>query len=79
MYVVRNETRAPTANPPNSIRLEGTPTIPPSYTRVCAVVQECGEGETDTQTAVVTIHFALAMPHAKFNDFSVSKNINYGT
>ena len=24
---------------------------------------ECGEGQTDTQTAVVNIHFASAMPH----------------
>ena len=41
----RNETRAPIANPPNSAQLEGTSTI-----RVCAVVWECGEGQTDTQT-----------------------------
>ena len=26
-----NETRAPIANPPNSAQLEGTPTIPPTY------------------------------------------------
>jgi len=44
-----NETRAPIANPPNSAQLEGTPTIPPSYIRVRAVVWECGEGQTDTQ------------------------------
>jgi len=43
-----NETRAPTANPPNSAHLEGTPTIPPSYIRVHAVVWECGKGQTDT-------------------------------
>ena len=29
----------------------GTPTIPPSYIRGRAVVQECGEGQTDRQTA----------------------------
>jgi len=33
-----NETRAPIANPPNSAQLEGTPTIPPSYIWVRAVV-----------------------------------------
>ena len=26
------------------------PTIPPSYTRFCAVVWECGEGQTDRHT-----------------------------
>jgi len=41
------------------------PTIPPTYVWVCAVVWECGEGQTDTQTAVASIHFALAMPHVK--------------
>jgi len=41
-----NETCAPTANPPNSAQLEGTPTIPPSYIQVCAVAWECGEGQT---------------------------------
>ena len=33
-----NETSAPTANPLTSAQLEGTPTIPPSYIRVRAVV-----------------------------------------
>jgi len=47
-------------NPPNSAQLEGTPTIPPTYIRVRAVVWECGEGQTDTQTAVTNIHFASA-------------------
>ena len=32
------------------------PTIPPSYIRVCVVVWQCGEGQTDTQTAVANIH-----------------------
>jgi len=32
-----NETRTPTANPPNSAQLEGTPTISPSYIQVHAV------------------------------------------
>ena len=42
-----NETRAPIANPPNSAQPEVTPTIPPSYIRVRAVVWECGKGQTD--------------------------------
>jgi len=45
-----NETRAPIANPPNSAQLGNTPTILPSYIRIRAVVWECGEGQTDTQT-----------------------------
>jgi len=47
--------------------IEGTPTIPPSYTRVRAVVWECGEGQTGTQTIVANIYFALATPYAKCN------------
>jgi len=41
----------------------------PSYIRVRAVVWECGEGQTDTdtETAVDTIHFASAKPHVKCN------------
>jgi len=38
------------ANPPNSAQLEGTPTIPPCYIWVRAVVWECGEGQTDRHT-----------------------------
>jgi len=45
-----NETRAPITNPPNSAQLECTPTMPPSYIRVRAVVWECGEGRTDRHT-----------------------------
>jgi len=70
----RNETHAPIANPPNSAQLERTPTIPPSYILVRAVVRECGEGQTDThrhthththrererRTAVTNIHFISA-------------------
>jgi len=41
-----------------------TPTIPPSYIRVRA---QCGEGQTDTQTAVTNIHFASATPPVKCN------------
>ena len=71
-----NKTRGPIANPPNSAQLEGTPTIPPTYTRVRAVVWDCGEGQTDkhrhtnTQTAVTNIHFASATPHAKCNQIN---------
>jgi len=57
-----NETRTPIANPRNSAQLEGTPYHSPSYIRDRAVVWECGEGQahrqTDTETAVTTIHFA---------------------
>jgi len=63
-----NETRPPITNPPNSAQLRGTPTIPPSYIRVRAVVWACGEGQTDRhtdlQTAVANINFASATPHA---------------
>jgi len=45
-----NETRAPTANRPNSAQLEGTPATPWSYIRVRAVVWECGPGQTDRHT-----------------------------
>jgi len=45
-----NETRTPIANLHNSALLKGTLTIPPSYMRVCAVVREFSEGQTDTQT-----------------------------
>ena len=45
-----NETRTPTANPPNSAQLEATPTIHPTYIRVRAVVWKCGERKTNTQT-----------------------------
>jgi len=43
-----NETHAPIVNPPNSAQLNGTPTIPPSYIRVHAVVWEWGKGQTDS-------------------------------
>jgi len=41
----------------------------PSCIRVRAVMWECGdcEGQTDTQAAVASIHFASAMPHVKCN------------
>ena len=44
-----NETRAPIANPPNIAQLGASPGIPSSYIRVCAVVWECGDGQTDRQ------------------------------
>ena len=63
--------------------VEGTPTIPPSCIRVRGLVWECGEGQTETQTnrytesqtAVITVHFASSTTHAKCNKF----NINYVT
>jgi len=55
-----NETHAPIANLPNSAQLEGTPTIPPSYIRVSAVVWECSEGQTDRHTTVVSNIFCLS-------------------
>jgi len=45
-----NETRAPIANPPNNAQLESTPTIPPSYIRVRAVVWECCKDGRDQYT-----------------------------
>jgi len=56
----------------SSAQIEGTTTIPPCYIQVRAVVLECGEGQTDTQMAVATIHFDLAMPNAKCNDYLLS-------
>ena len=64
------ETRAPSANAPNSAQLDNTPIIPPSHIRVRAAVWECGEGQTDTQTVLINIHFASAMPHVKCNNWS---------
>ena len=43
-----NETRAPIVNPPDNAQLEGTPTIPLTCIRVCAVVWEYGETERHT-------------------------------
>ena len=45
-----NKTRVPIANLSNSAQLEGTPTIPPTYIQVHAVVWECGKGQTDRHT-----------------------------
>jgi len=71
-----NKTRAPIANPPNSAQLEGTPTIPLSYIQVHAVVLECGEGQTDTRTAVTTIHFTSSTTRAKCNKDRIMLGIN---
>jgi len=65
LYCRSNETRAPIVNPPKNLQLEGTLYHSPSYIRVRAVMWECDAGQTDTQTAVTTIHFASATPHAK--------------
>jgi len=59
-------------NPSLEAQVKGTPTIPPTYIRVRAVVWECGEGHTHThtnaQTRVTNLHFASATPHAKRNN-----------
>jgi len=65
-YVVSNETCAPIANPPNSAQLGAPPTIPPSYIRVCAVLWECGKGQTDRHTDRCNTH-----RHTKCNKLSV--------
>jgi len=49
--------------------VEGTPTIPPSYIQVRVVVWECGEWQSDTQTAMAITHFAQAMSQAKCNKY----------
>jgi len=53
-----DETGAQVANPPNSAQLEGTPTVPPRYVWIRAVVWECGDRQRDTQARVTNIHFA---------------------
>ena len=45
-----------------------SPTTPPSYIRVRAIVWACGNGQTDTQTRVTTIHFSWSTTHAKCNN-----------
>jgi len=55
-----NETHAPIANPPNKAQLEDTRYHSLSYIWVRTVVWECGDGQTDTQTAVTTMHFVSA-------------------
>jgi len=53
-----NETRAPIANPPNSAQLKGTPCHSSNLHPGPCSGWECGEGQTDTQMVVTTIHFA---------------------
>jgi len=50
------------------VHIRGHPYHFPTYIRVRAAMSECGEGQTDTQPAVTSIHFASATPHAKCND-----------
>ena len=53
-----NKTHAPIGNLPNNAQLDVTPNILASYIWVHAVVRECGEGQTDTQTAVTNIYIS---------------------
>jgi len=64
-----NETRAPIANQHKSAQPEGTPTIPPGYIWVNAVVWACGrrQRQKHRQTRVTNIHFALSTTHMKCN------------
>jgi len=43
-----NATRAPIENPPNSAQLGVSPTTPPSYIPVRAIVWACGREQTHT-------------------------------
>jgi len=66
-----NETNALIANiRPIVHNWTAPPIIPPTYIRVHAVVSECSDGQTDTQVAATTIHFASAMPHVKCNNIN---------
>jgi len=65
-----NETRAPISNPPNSTQLQGTPYHSPKlHPGLCSSVgmRRRTDTQTDTQTAVINIHFASATRHAKCN------------
>ena len=53
-------------------------TIPSSYIWVRAAVGECSKGQTDTQTAVTTIHVASSVPHVKCN-YQLSRNCKHAT
>jgi len=68
-----NETRAPIANLHKSAQLEGTPYHSSNlHPGPCSSVgmRRWTDRHTDrpAQTAVTTIHFASATPHAKFNE-----------
>ena len=59
-------------NLPRSIASSGAAsTMPPSYIRVRAVLWAYGRGQTDTQTCMITIHFASSTTHAKRNEVFV--------
>jgi len=64
-----NETYAPIANPPNSAQLKGTPYHSPKLHSglYSSVGMRPGTDRQTAQTALTTIHFASAMPHAKYN------------
>jgi len=74
-----NETREPIANPPNTAQLEGTPYHSSKlYPGPCSSVRMWRGTDrrhthtqththTYTQTALTTVHFASATPHAKCN------------
>jgi len=57
-----------------------TPTIPPSYFRIRAVLWECRKGQThthtDTQTCVTNIHFVSSTIHAKCNNCKIHPSVN---
>jgi len=68
-----NETRARIANPLNSAHLHeytALPTIPKLYPGTCSSVgmRLRTDTQTDTETRVITIHFASSTTHAKYNN-----------
>jgi len=67
VFYHNNETRSPIANPPNCAQLRETPYHSPTYVQVRAVVWAFGDGQTDTQMRVTSIHFASSTTHAKCN------------
>jgi len=65
-----NETRAATANPPNTAQLGDTPYHSPKlHPGPCSSVgmRRGTDTQTNTQTAVTNTHFASATPHVKCN------------
>ena len=66
-----NATGAPIANPPNSAQLGGSlynaPKLHPGLCSSVGVWPRT-DRQTDTQTHVTTIHFALSTSHAKCNN-----------
>ena len=57
----------------SSAQLEGTPYHSSKLHPGPCSSAGCGEGQTDTQTAVVNIHFASATPHAQCNRIKTSE------